>query len=84
MKNKMRKLKVTSWNKLTAGEKVAKVVIGLLKIAAIVVVGLAIAGVVVAVMAGVAVAFGIASAIAGGFADASRAYRPGDRYVRYW
>ncbi len=29
-------------------------------------------------------AFTIAGAIAGGFGDASRAYRPGDRYVKFW
>ncbi len=82
---KMRKLKLTPWAKLTRGEKVAKVIITLLKISAIVAIGLALAGVVLAVIAGIAVAFGIASAIAGGFNDASRAYRYGDRrYKWFW
>lgn len=81
---KMRKLKMTRWNKLTRGEKVAKVVLKLVKyavIAAIIVLGIS---VVAAVAIGVFAAFAIASAIAGGFENASNAYRPGDRYVRFW
>ncbi len=81
---KMRKLKMTPWDKLTRGGKAAKVMITLLKIAAIVAIGLALAGVVAAVMVSVAVAFGIASAIGGGFQNASRAYRYGDRYRWFW
>ena len=72
---KMRRLKMTRWNKLTLGEKIAKVVISLIKVAAIVAIGLAVAGVVVAVVAGVVIALAIGSAIAGGFGNASRAYR---------
>lgn len=75
---KMRKIRMTHWDKLTFGEKIIGIVMSLVKIAAIVAVGALIIGVAVSVAAGVAIAFGIASAIAGGFGDASRAYRPGD------
>lgn len=80
---KMRKIKMTRWNKLTLGEKIMKVVISLIKLAAIVAVVVALAGVFIAVAIGVAVAFGIASAVSGGFINASRAYNPGDRYVKF-
>ena len=36
LRAKMRRLKVTRWNKLTIGEKIMKIVITLLKLAAIV------------------------------------------------
>lgn len=84
LRAKMRKLKMTRWNKLTRGEKVAKVVLKLVKyavIAALIVLGVTVA---VSVAIGVFAAFAIASAIAGGFENASRAYRPGDRYVRWF
>lgn len=84
MKNKIRRMRTTRWNKLTTGEKVAKVMISLVKTAAIIAIVLLIASIAVAVAAGVAVAFGIASAIAGGFSNASRAYTPGEKYVRFW
>lgn len=84
LRAKMRKLKMTPWNKLTRGEKVAKAVLKLVKFA---VIGALIAlgvTVVVGVAIGVFAAFAIVSAISGGFENASRAYRPGDRYVRFW
>ena len=81
--NKMRKLKMTRWNKLTLGEKIIKVVVSLLKVAAIAAIAITIAGVAVAVVAGIAIAFAIANAIASGFENASKAYRPGDVYVRF-
>lgn len=74
---------MTRWNKLTLGEKIIRVVISLLKVAAIAAVAITIAGVVVAVGAGIVVAFAIAGAIGGGFKNASKAYRPGDIYVRF-
>lgn len=80
---KMRRLRMTRWNKLTLGEKVVKVVWSLLKAAVVAAVVVALAGVVVAVVAGVVVAVGVGSALAGGFGNASRAYRSGDRYVRF-
>lgn len=79
--NKIRKIRMTRWNKLTSGEKVMKVVMDLVKYAAIVALIVALSSVIVAVAAGVLVAFGIMSAVAGGFKDASKAYRPGDVYV---
>lgn len=81
---KMRKIKMTPWNRLTRGEKVAKVVMKLVKLAIIAAIAVAVIGVAIAVVAAIAVAFGIISAISGGFTDASRAYRPGDRNVRFW
>lgn len=83
IRNKMRRLRMTRWNKLTLGEKIIRVVISLLKVAAIAAVAITIAGVVVAVGAGIVVAFAIAGAIGGGFKNASKAYRPGDIYVRF-
>lgn len=78
---KMKKIKMMRWSKLSLGEKIAKVIISLLKIAAIVAIGLALASVVVAAVMGVVVAFGIANAISGGLYNASKAYCPGDIYV---
>lgn len=76
---KMRKVKMTRWNKLTAGEKVMKAVMFMVK-AALVVVGVAVAG---AVVLGVFVGFAVMNAVAGGFKNAANAYNPGDRYVRF-
>ena len=75
---------MTRWSRLTLGEKVLYIVTGLIKYALIAAVGVMVAGAVLSAIAGIFIAFAIASAIAGGFADASRAYRPGDRYVRFW
>lgn len=84
---KMKKLRLTPWNKLTTGEKAAKVVLKLVKWAAIAAVvatvAVAVIGTLAAVIFAVCVAFGIAGAISGGLMDASRAYRPGDYYVRF-
>lgn len=76
---KMRKVKMTRWNKLTAGEKVMKAVMFMVK-AALVVVGVAVVG---AVVLGVFVGFAVMNAVAGGFKNAANAYNPGDRYVRF-
>ena len=83
---KMRKVRMTRWRKLTSGEKVMKVVMTLVKYAvlAAVVAAVASAVVAVAVAVGVVVAFGVMNAVAGGLGNASRAYRPGDRYVRFF
>lgn len=81
---KMRKIKTTRWNKLTTGEKVASIVMGLVKWAVIAAIGIAVIGSVIAVIIGVVIALSIGSAISGGFTNASRAYRPGDRNVRFW
>ena len=66
---KMRKVKMTRWNKLTTGEKVMKVV--------------ALVAVVGAVVLGLVVGFAVMNAVAGGFKNAANAYNPGDRYVRF-
>lgn len=78
---KIRKIRMTRWGGLTHGEKVAKVIMTLIKWAAIAAVAAVVVGGIIAVAAGIFIAFAIASAIAGGFENASRAYRPGDRYV---
>lgn len=67
LRDKMKRIKMMRWNKLTLGEKIAKVIITLLKIAVIVAIGLAVAGIVFAVAMGLIVASCMASAIAGGF-----------------
>lgn len=84
LRAKMRKLKMTRWNKLTRGEKVAKVVLKLVKFVTIAIIFALGITVVAAVAIGVFAAFAIISAVSGGFDNASRAYRPGDRYVRFW
>ncbi len=81
---KMRKVRMTRWRKLTSGEKVMKVVMTLVKYAVLAAVVAAVASAVVAVAVGVVVAFGVMNAVAGGLGNASRAYRPGDRYVRFF
>lgn len=78
---KVRKIKMTRWNELTLGEKIADIVMKLVKIAVVAVIAVTVIGVILAVIAGIAIAFGIAAAISGGFADASRAYRPGDYHI---
>lgn len=83
IRDKIKRIRMMRWSKLTLGEKIAKVIISLLKVAAIVAVVVTIAGFALAIVAGFAVAFGIASAISGGFYNASRAYRPGDIYVKF-
>lgn len=81
---KMKKIRMTRWHKLTRGEKVAKVIMTLIKWALLIVIGLTVAGIIAAVVAGVIVAFGIISAISGGLNDASHAYQSGDRYVHVY
>ena len=81
---KMRKVRMTRWNRLTSGEKVMKVVMNVVKLAVVVALGAAFASVVVAVVVGTFVAVGVMNAVAGGFYNASRAYRPGDRHVRFF
>ncbi len=84
---KVKRIRATRWCKLTRGEKVAKVVMSLVKYAAIVAVVVTVVGVIASVIAaivlGVAIAFAITSAISGGFAAAGNAYIPGERYVRF-
>lgn len=67
LRDKVRRIRMMRWSKLTLGEKIARVIFNLLKIAAIAAIAVTVASVAVAVVIGVAVAFGIASAIAGGF-----------------
>ena len=81
---RMRKVRITRWNKLTLGEKILKIVMKLVKAAVIIAIVVAAASVVVAVVGGLLVGFAMISAVAGGFRNASRAYRPGDRYIRFW
>ncbi len=81
---KMRKVRMTRWNKLTSGEKVMKVVMKLVKYALFAAVAALVVSALAAVVVGAVVAFGVMNAVAGGFRDASRAYRPGDRNVRFW
>lgn len=81
---KMRKVKMTGWCKLTAGEKILKAIMKLIKIAAIVALVVAFAGVAIVILVGAVVGLAIMSAVGGGFTNASRAYRPGDRYVRFF
>lgn len=83
-KTKMKSLRMTRWESLTTGQKVLKVITTIVKTALIVTVVGVIGAVVLGAIAGIVLAFGIASAIAGGFADASRVYRPGDQYVRWF
>lgn len=80
---KMRRIRTTRWNRLTLGEKIAKTVMKLVKWALIIAAVLAVVGVAASIIFAFFVAFGIASAISGGLMDASRAYRPGDHYVRF-
>lgn len=81
---KVRKVRRTCWNKLTLGEKIMAFVMSLIKVALIVAAGVAVAAVVVAVGFAMLIVAGFTSAITGGLNNASRAYRPGDRYVRFW
>ena len=76
---KMRKVKMTRWNKLTTGEKVMKVVMFMVKAA----LAVALVAVVGAVVLGLVVGFAVMNAVAGGFKNAANAYNPGDRYVRF-
>lgn len=81
---KVRMIKMTPWSRRTFGEKVLSVVLGLVKWAAIIALAVTVLGIIAAIAFSVFGAFAIAGAIAGGFGDASRAYRPGDRYVKFW
>lgn len=81
---KMRLLKVKKWNKLTSGEKVLRVVMTVLKWVAIIALVVTLFAGFMAVVVGIVIGLGIMGAVGGGFTNASRAYRPGDRYVRFW
>lgn len=81
---KMRFLKVKKWNKLTSGEKVLRVAMTVLKWAAIIALVVTLFAGLMTVVVGIIVGLGIMGAVGGGFTNASRAYRPGDRYVRFW
>ena len=81
---KMRLLKVKKWNKLTSGEKVLRVAMTVLKWAAIIALVVTQFAGLMTVVVGIIVGLGIMGAVGGGFTNASRAYRPGDRYVRFW
>ncbi len=80
---KVKKIKKTPWGKLTRGEKVAMVIMDLIKIAAIAAIVISVVGIAAVIILGVVVGFGIMNAVAGGFYDAADAYRPGDRYVHF-
>lgn len=64
---KMKKIKATKWNMLSRGEKVAAVLITLIKFAVIAAAVLAIAGFAFAVFMGFVIASCIVNAIIGGF-----------------
>lgn len=72
MKRKLRRIMNVRWRNLTAGEKVARVILKTLKYALIAAVVVAIGAVVLGVGLGILVAFGISSAFVGGFRNASR------------
>lgn len=61
-----------SWNKLSRGEKVARVVLKTAKYAAIVAAVVAIGSIIIGAVIGILVAIGIVGAVAGGFENASR------------
>lgn len=82
--DKMKMLRATRYSKLSRGEKVAKAVLSVVRLAVIAVVVLAVAGVAASCIAGIVIAIAVGNAIAGGFEGASRAYRPGDRYVKFF
>ena len=67
LRAKIRKIKSTKWKSLTLGEKIAKVIMTLLKVAVIVAVVLAIAGVAFAVVMALIISSCIVNAIADGF-----------------
>lgn len=67
LRDKLKRIRMMRWSRLTLSEKIAKVIITLLKIAVIIAVVVAIASAVFAVAMGVVIASCIASAIAGGF-----------------
>lgn len=83
MMNKIRRIRTTRWSKLTTGEKILSTIGTLLKWAVIIAIIVTVASTVFAAVVGIMIAVGIGNAIAGGFADASRAYRPGDQYIRF-
>ncbi len=80
---KVKRIRATRWRKLTRGEKVAKVVMSLVKYAAIVAVVVTVAGVVAAVALGLVIGFAVMNAVGEGFTMAGNAYRPGEHYVRF-
>ena len=67
LRDKMKRIRMMRWSKLSLDEKIAKVIIALLKVAVIVAIGLAVAGVVVAVVMALIIVSCMASAMAGGF-----------------
>lgn len=80
---KIRKIKRTNWGGLTLGEKIAKIVMKLIKWAIIIAIVVTLIGLFAAVAMAILVVFGITSAIAGGFEMGANAYVPGEHYVRY-
>lgn len=86
MRARMRKLKMTRWGKLTRGEKVAKVILTIVKfvvLGSLIAIGIT---AIVSVAVAIFVASAVIDAVCGGLDNASKAYRPGDRYVnvRFW
>ncbi len=81
---KMRKLKITRWEKLTLGEKIIKIIMSLIKIAIVAAIVVTVIGCLGAIIFGAVIALGIGNAIAGGFRNAGRAYVPGDINIRRW
>lgn len=71
LRAKMKKIRTTEWRKLSRGEKIAAVLMSLLKgavmVAVIVAAVLAIAGIAFAVFMGFVIASCIANALSGGF-----------------
>lgn len=81
--DKMRRVRVLRWNKLSAGEKVLKVLWVLLKMAVIAALIVVVGGIALIIVSGALIAMAIGSAVGGGLYNAGHAYRPGDHYVRF-
>lgn len=81
---KMRKVRMARWDMLSSGEKVMKVVMKLVKWIAVAAVVALVFSAIAAVVVGAVAALAIMNAVSGGFAEASRARRAGERYVRFW
>ena len=80
---KMRRIKATRWHKLTLGEKVLAIVMGLIKWGLIAAVVFAVVSFIAVAVVAVVIGLAAGNAIAEGFGNASRAYRPGEHYVRW-
>lgn len=80
MLKKIKKIRMTPWNKRTRGEKFLTMLMSLVKWAAIIALVVSIGSVILAVVAGFGIALAIGGAIGGGFHNAGKAYHTGDRF----